>query len=301
MPLRLTSTGKGAAMSGGSAQLKRGVFGFSRRSVLQILIERDALIGRLQQRLKTSEAELSRTRAIVEAVRAELGMRTRQAREDAARLENELETARIELSERVEEARTATARVGQLEAELEGLRHDLQRVEGEQTPRGEGQPEPATFAAQELSRVLETTEQAVAALFERARRGNDQQLEEIERARERLQAETERLAQWRQEIAAVMRSVHDSAAFARSQIEQTPDRLRQALGPSTEAMTSLNDWLAQLARVTEKLEGTEGQGTEPEDAPDEPAPNPDLAGNGLSSEGSGEPLPGGLPSHHQWQ
>lgn len=291
-------------MPGGSGHLKRGVFGFSRRSVLQILIERDVVIGRLQKRLQTSEAELSRTRAIVEAVRDELGMRTRRAKEEGARLENELETARSELSERAEEARAATARVGQLEAEVEKLRHDLQGVEGEErTPRAEDGGEPGTaFGAQDLSLVLDTTEHAVAAIFERARRGNDQQLEEIERARERLRAETERLARWREEIATVMRSVHDSAAFARSQIEQTPGRLRDALGPSTEAMTSLNEWLDQLARVTEKLEGTEAEGTESEKSPEEAAPNPDLAGrNGAYPDGTDEPVPGDLPSHYRWQ
>jgi DNA repair exonuclease SbcCD ATPase subunit len=285
-----------------AATLKRGIFGFSRRSVLQTLIDRDVLFGRTQQRLRTAEAELARTRAIVDAIRGELGDRTRAAKHEEARLTEELEEAQAKLDRATEEARSAAQRLAELEAGAEELREELRRRETKAPPIGETG---TVFASQDLSHVLETTEQAVAALFERARQGNEQQLQEIERARESLRAETEGLTRWREEIATVIRSVGESAAFARSEIDQAPGRLREALDPTSNAMTSMTAWLDELARVAERLDQT----ASPEGAPTvvhlgeaaEPSGAEGSGANGSSPGDADDSVHEGLPSHYRWQ
>jgi chromosome segregation ATPase len=288
-------------MAEGAATLKRGLFGFSRRSVLQTLIDRDVLFGRTQQRLRIAEAELSRTRAIVEALRGELGDRTRAAKQEEARLTGELEEARARLDQATAEARSVAQQLAELEAEAKELREELRREAEASQIDGETE---TPFASQDLSHVLETTEQAVAALFERARRGNEQELQEIERARESLREQTEGLARWREEIATVMRSVGDSAAFARSEMEQARARLREALDPTSNAMTSMTSWLDELARVAERLE-TAGS----ENAPRvvhvgeaaEPSGPEGSRDNGSSPDEADDSVDEGLPSHYRWQ
>jgi chromosome segregation ATPase len=285
-------------MAESPTQLKRGLFGYSRRSVMEALVERDGMLGRTQQHLTMAEAELARSRAIIEALRGELGDRTRRAKEDVERLERELEQARSEAAARSDEAHAATARVAQLEGEVEQLRQEIQRLENERVTIQQVS-DGGDFAADELARVLATTEQAVAAIFERARHGNEERLREIERAREELHGEMEQVRRWRDEVSAVMRSVQDSAAHARSQVEQTPGRLREALSPTTEAMTSVNDWLGELIRVMQGLDAG-GSSNPPAVAstadPTElgPAPN-----NGTGPTGDHEDE--GLPAHFRWQ
>jgi chromosome segregation ATPase len=163
-------------MAGGASALKRGLFGYSKRSVLETLIDRDVMFGRAQQRLKAAEEELARTRAAVEAVRTELGERTRQADEDRARLETELEDARGRLGEsrrevdaRTEEVRAATARAGEMEVEVHRLTEEL-RLQQERPTAGEGEGERA-FSSEELAGVVANAEQALASVFERDRPG----------------------------------------------------------------------------------------------------------------------------------
>jgi DNA repair exonuclease SbcCD ATPase subunit len=290
-------------MAEGPTSLKRGFFGYSRRSVLQTLLDRDVLFGRTQQRLQTAEAELSRTRAIVEALRAELGDRTRAAKEEEARLTGELEEARARVDQATAEARSLAQQLAELEVEAEELRVELTRLE---TEASSDEERPGTgFASQALARVLETTEHAVAGLFERARRGNEQQLQEMERARESLREQTEGLTRWREEIAMVIRSVGESAAFARSEIEQAPARLREALDPTTNAMTSMTAWLDELGRVTGRLDQTAG----PESAPNvvhlgeaaEPSGPEGSGNNGSFPDDADDSVDEGLPSHYRWQ
>lgn len=281
------------------ATLKRGLFGFSRRSVLQILIQRDVLFGRTQQRLQTAEAELARTRAIVEALRGELRDRTRAAKQDEDRLTGDLEEARARLDQATEEARSANQRLAELEAEVSELREELRRRSEESDVDSDGE-EDTPFGSQALSRVLKTTEQAVSALFERARRGNQRELQEIERARESLRAEMEDLGRWREEIASVIRSVGDSAAFARSEIEQAPDRLRAALDPTSTAMASMTAWLDELGRVAGRLDEARGPDGTPKvihvgEAGD-PSPTERSGNNGSSPDGADESDHEGLSS-----
>jgi chromosome segregation ATPase len=281
------------------ATLKRGLFGFSRRSVLQILIQRDVLFGRTQQRLQTAEAELARTRAIVEALRGELRNRTRAAKQDEDRLTGDLEEARARLDRATEEARSANQRLAELEAEVNELREELRRRSEDSHVDSDGE-EDTPFGSQALSRVLKTTEQAVSALFERARRGNQRELQEIERARESLRAEMQDLGRWREEIATVIRSVGDSAAFARSEIEQTPDRLRAALDPTSSAMASMTAWLDELARVAGRLEETAGRESTPRVVHLEEVAHPSLTGgsgnNGSSTDDADESAQEGVSS-----
>jgi hypothetical protein len=126
-----------------------------------------------------------------------------------------------------------------------------------------------------------------------------------------VEGQTEALNRWREEITAVTRSVRQSAEYARAQIEQTPSRLKEAMNPATESMTSISEWLAELARITERLGGQETSEptSESEDAStpttgteavDDGELDVTVRFNSSDSEDDGK-MHEGLPGHFRWQ
>jgi chromosome segregation ATPase len=245
MPLPLERMAKGGRMAAQLPQLKRGLFGYRPKTVRLILAGREIMFAKLWQRLGRTEAELARTRAELETSRGEVHghvERARLAEEEAARQSEQAEASRVHVAE--------------LQAEIHTLRDRLQRLEAELVVAESG-PEGADqgSAQEELSTILESAEEAFTRMIERARLRNEEQLREVDTARQELRSEVERLAAWRADVERLLGSVRETVAHTRAQIQETPERLRGALSPTTEAMASVNDTLEELARATEQLHG----------------------------------------------
>ncbi|MGH9890436.1 MAG: hypothetical protein ACREA0_00310 [bacterium] len=199
-------------------QLKRGLFGYRPKIVRLILTGREIMFARVWQRLTRTEAELTRAQADLEAGRQEnqrLAERARLAEEERSQQRKQMEAAR--------------ARVAELEAEIGALRSRVQTLEAEAV--GDG----AESSEQALAAVLESAERTFAGLVESARRRSEEQLREVDAARRELQAEMDRLAARRADLETLLGSVQEAIALARAQVQQTPERLRDALGPAIDA------------------------------------------------------------------
>jgi chromosome segregation ATPase len=296
-------------MTASPPALKRTLFGYRPEAVRQLLLGRDAMFSRAQEHLREKDEELALARAELQEIRGHLEQATVGAGstdEENTRLRRELEKAltdlrdreasggsaaeieaiRGQLSKQTDAARAAEARAGRLEAEVNSLREQLQRQDDEVL---QGAP---PSASQELSSVLDMAEQAFGRLMDQARTQHQRQLEEAAGARRELDAQVERFSSWRDHVVAKIRSVREAVGNARVQTQHAPERLRAALAPTTDAMISVNDTLAEFIRVTDSpgpdrsaevaTAPTPQQRTHPQ-PPTEPPTRPE--------EGNGEGLP----------
>jgi chromosome segregation ATPase len=267
--------------------LKRALFGYRRETVQQLLLGRDAMFSRAQERLRATEEELARMKADLRQAHVDLDHATRgtgAADEENKRLRRELEKAvtelrtrdasdpssadleavRAELASQTRAAREAERRAAALDAEARSLREQLQHKE-----EGRGPSEPL----EELTPVFDAAERTFGRLIEQARDQNARELQEVAKARQQLEEESQRFVNWRDYVTALIGSVREAVANARTQTQHAPQRLQEALAPTTQAMTSVNDTLAEFMHATDQqVHLTHAPQQQP---PEEPAASPD--------------------------
>ncbi len=245
-------------MSFQAVQLKRGLFGYRPQSVRQILEDRDTMFRVAEGRVEAAEAGKLEADVELAAVRAELQQRAEQAEAAWAaqakvdQAEVELAAARAELQQRAEQAEAAEHRIREVEAELAAARAELQQ-RAEQAAEGQVPARDGSggvldgSSAEDLSTVLDTAQQAITQIIDRARRSSEEQLLKTERMREDVRAEIERLVAWRDQFQPMIRGVLASAEEAQTSIAQVPDRIRDALAPMTDALRAVKDSFSELA------------------------------------------------------
>jgi hypothetical protein len=86
--------------------------------------------------------------------------------------------------------------------------------------------------------------------LERARATTQRQIARSNRVWREVQAEVSRFASWRQEVEPVIRNVQSKVDSVRSEIEEVPERIRQALAPMADAISSVDADLAELAAAS---------------------------------------------------
>jgi chromosome segregation ATPase len=227
--------------------LKRTLFGYGPEAVRKLLSDRDAMFSQAQDRLREKDEELALVRAELDEARSQFQRAAEGARsteQKNARLQSELEGALTQLTKQTDGTRAAEARANQLEAEARSLREQLQL-------RDEASSAAAPSASQELSSVLDMVEKGFRRLIGQARTRTQAQLEEVATARRELDEKVERFSAWRDHVVALIRSVREAVVRARAHAQQVPERVRAALGPTTDAMTSVHDAMAELIRATE--------------------------------------------------
>lgn len=198
------------------SDLERGLFGYSRKSVRQLVADREAAFGKAIEEVRTASARV-------------------------AQLEEELGTrGPIERGTRELEARNR-----KLGSELDAASRRIRELEEQQAAVAEAPTIPST--AQGLGDVLEATEQALAQLFDDAGMIAEKRLRDSERARDELRTEIEQLAEWRRRVLPLADAVRRSIDEARTQVAAADERLRSAVAPATNAMQALEGRLAELA------------------------------------------------------
>jgi hypothetical protein len=120
----------------------------------------------------------------------------------------------------------------------------------------EPEPEPdrtaemtSRFLSDEIAGILSAAEESAARIVERARESVEQQVAEADRLWREVQAEVARFAAWREQIEPVVLTVQAKVNDVRSQVEDVPERIRQALAPMADAISSIDADLAELASV----------------------------------------------------
>jgi chromosome segregation ATPase len=198
--------------------LRRGVFGYSRKSVQELIADKDVTIIRLSREARDADARMAELAAELERTRHEISAQ--------AELAAELERTRRDISDKVEQIEAAEQTTDELRRELEAIR----AARDEQTAIA-GSPS----TAEEITEILDATDRALSRLVDGARRSAERELRETERARDELREEIDRLSEWRDRLIPLTEEVRRSLDDAQAQTSALAARLteleRAAAGP----------------------------------------------------------------------
>lgn len=230
--------------------LKRGILGYSRKSVREVLTDRDMAIVQESNRARDAEERVGEISAELAAARKEAADQAtsiRTAEASVARLRADLDTTTVNRAE-------AERRIGELETrgrELESeLSETAERVlELQRSIDAAESAAPSTL--QGLTEVLEATQRAVARLLDEARRNAERELHQTELARDDLRHEIDRLESWRDRLMPMTQAVGRSIDEAIEQAAAIGERLREVVVPATAAMGDLAGRLSELAESSQ--------------------------------------------------
>src|SRR6266498_2357511 len=213
-------------MSEEISRLPKGLFGYRRAVVNQILEDRDIMVRMAEERVRRSESRVMELEGELDSVK------THNVR---------LETQMARLGEQFD---SLSARVDQ---SIETTSPEPISPGDEERPPGPepkvASPEPSMeqstashLMAEELTSILMAGQEAAARMIERAR-------DEAQPVIARVQAMVDRV---------------------RSHLAQTPERVQHALAPLAEAMLAADTELLELSAVSQSPfpEGTQGLATE---------------------------------------
>ena len=260
-------------------ELKRSLFGYRKEDVESILEARERMFERVTEESNRRREEADGLRRDLDKARQE----TRVARDEtqAVRgelsaelndLRQELETVRADLERIEERRREADTRAGGLEAEVREARREItglnERLRVADATEAELRTRLDEAAAappdtRGLGAVLEATQEAISRIMAGAKRAAEDDLSQVQRTRDEMQAEVDRVRTWRERIDPISNDIAGEIAIAQAQMSQTAERVGEALRPMSDALTALSKHLDELARLTEP----DGAGA--------PAPAPD--------------------------
>jgi predicted nucleic acid-binding Zn-ribbon protein len=125
----------------------------------------------------------------------------------------------------------------------------------ESEPRGGASSQSSTditnrFLTEELKGILSAAEESAARILERARATSEHQIAQSNRLWREVQAELARFAAWREQVEPIIRSVHAKVEGVRGQIEEVPEKIRQALAPMADSISMIDSDLAELASAS---------------------------------------------------
>ncbi|MDP8957165.1 MAG: hypothetical protein M3N24_09450 [Actinomycetota bacterium] len=125
------------------------------------------------------------------------------------------------------------------------MRNDVDA--GEPRPR---RPEATSSFSEELAGILAAAEESAAGIVERARITTERQITESTRLWREVEAEVTRFSSWREQIEPVIRRIASKVDDVRARIEEVPERIREALAPMADSISSLDSDMAELAAAS---------------------------------------------------
>jgi chromosome segregation ATPase len=208
-----------------------------------------------QELVRVADAQVARQNGDLAVLRQELGSARRdfliqnQRARSAENRVDELEADLVSATERLE-AELASTR-DRLESELRWTTAELgvARAAAAEAAAAPAQAEAGPTTAEELFAVVGEAEQALARVLDSARARAEAELREAERARREIREDVERLAEWRERLAPLVRAVRASIDETQLRAVQVGDGVRDAVDPVTEALQALSDRLAVLAEL----------------------------------------------------
>jgi predicted nuclease with TOPRIM domain len=192
--------------------LGRGIFGYRRTAVNELISDRDVMLRQAEGRVRASETKVAR----LEAELAEL-------QESNARLAEEVQQLRADLERGQESAGTEAEPAAQLTHRL---------------------------VNEELATILQAAEESAARIVERASSVTQQQVAESERMWREAQAQVSRFAAWRDRVDPILEGAAAKIEEVRGRIEDVPEQIRQALAPLADSIASLDGDLTDVSATT---------------------------------------------------
>ena len=106
------------------------------------------------------------------------------------------------------------------------------------------------YLTEELKGILSAAEESAARILERARVTSEHQVAQSNRLWREVQAELSRFSTWREQVEPIIRSVQAKVEGVRAQIEEVPEKIRQALAPMADSISMIDSDLAELASAS---------------------------------------------------
>jgi hypothetical protein len=196
------------------------------------------------------------------------------------------------LREREVRLRETEGKVDDLQAQLQQREQALDRLKQELDSMGTDSEVSsheyasrltASFMTEELQKVLGAAQEAATRIIERADLTTQERIAEAGRLWRDVEAELSKLASWYEVFTPATQSTQSTIEEARAEIQDVPERIRQALVPMADAIAGVQaqiDDLALVAALPALLEpeilreilgngqGPAGEGTEVPGAPD---------------------------------
>jgi chromosome segregation ATPase len=274
-------------------QLTRKLFGYSRDKVRSLLADREAMFARAtqdaRQAAEKSHASEERAEAAEERAQAaeeraaKLVEESARAAEDKIRAaeekvraaESKVRTGDEQVRVAQEKTRVAEERLLELDAELAGVRRELEERAEAPVNTVNGEPAAGSLVAAGLpapegglTAVLEATEKAVTQFIEEARHSGEEQLREAQRQQLDLETKIAQLSEWWNRVEPFVADVQGSIDEAKNQANSVPGRIGSVLEPVTQAFGSLGSRLATLAEMAAMpITGTPDADRGPETSP----------------------------------
>jgi cell division septum initiation protein DivIVA len=188
--------------------LSKGLFGYRRSSVEQMLADRDEMLSQVETRARASEAKV----ADLEGHLAEL--------------ESSNEALLHQIEDLRSQAGSAAAATGAEEHETSELT--------------------TKFLSEELASILAAAEESASRIIERARGATQQQIADADRMWRDAQGQIARFATWRDRVDPIIRGTQSRIDEVRGRIEEVPDAIRQALAPLADVIATLDGDLSEV-------------------------------------------------------
>jgi uncharacterized coiled-coil protein SlyX len=221
-------------MSDGISKLPKGLFGYRRSIVNQVLEDRDIMVRSAEERVRRSESRVSE-------LEDELGLvKSQNARleEQLGKLGDQMDS----LSARLDES-TRTASPEPISG---GTVERPPATEPEVIAPGSTA---SKLMAEELTSILLAGQEAAARMIERARDEAQRQIVEANQLLGDVHQGVKQFATWRDDVQPVIARVQSMIETVRGHISMTPERVQQALAPLAEAMLAVDTDLLELSGV----------------------------------------------------
>lgn len=237
-------------MSEDVSRLPKGLFGYRRAVVNQILEDRDIMVRMAEERVRRSESRVLELEGELHSVR-EHNIRLE---EQLARFGEQLDSLSARVDESIE---TTSAPPPPSEAEERPAVTDVQIATPEQSTASK-------LMAEELTSILLAGQEAAARMIERARDEAQRQIVEANHLLGEVHAGVKQFTSWREDVQPVIARVQAMVDTVRTHIAQTPERVQHALAPLAEAMLALDTELLELSGVSQSPFPESGQAPERE-------------------------------------
>ena len=228
-------------MAGGTTQPGKGLFGYRRSVVQQIITDREIVLRQAEGRLHAAESRV-----------AELEGELSELRERGRRTQEQLDRLRALAGDDVvilpESGGSAPAGDDDAHEEEEDVTQDIGSTGGT-APTSPASPSEITarFLTEELAGILTAAEESAARIVERAQTSTEQQIAEANRMWRDVQGEIARFAAWRQEVEPIIDDVRRKVDDVREKVEAVPERIREALAPMADSISAVDADLSHLA------------------------------------------------------
>jgi len=207
--------------------LRRRLFGYSLEDMSKVLDDRDRMFGEVNRRAQAAEDQLA----------AALAKQAEKDREIVA------------LRQQVDELQERLGSLTDQSAELEELRRQMLDLRSDPLTQAVAGDVIVKFLIAEVAPVLKAAEESAVAMLEDAGAESRSRLDQVEEARRKVHEQVEWLSSWRDRMDPLIRRGQQRIAETRQRLGEIPDRIREALHPVTDSMTSANQELTEFVRA----------------------------------------------------